>query len=334
MDSTFWPVAAFFLTLLFFTIYSILDGFALGIGCMLPFIRKKEDADRLVSHIAPFWEANEVWLIMGAGFLFAAFPSVYSTMLSTFYLPFMAVIAAFIMRAAGLEFSYHDLPHLAFWRRILGTGSAIAAFFAMVALGLLIHGLPFTGLFTTRGNVIEVLSAFPMLFGISGVALLVWHGILHTRTGTRSLALTRPALFIWVTTLLLSTATGIVWMQEKPALLLKPFGWIGGILFLLGLIFSRVLRRYGSMAFRASSLAIVGAWILVAADLFPDLLIVRNHPEWNISIYKAAAPVPSLRLVVVTAPLLILLILTYSYFIKKALRRPGPVDHETKEVHS
>ena len=173
-----------------------------------------------------------------------------------------------------------------------------------------------------------------MLFGVSGVALLLWHGILHTRIGTKSAPLSRPALFTWVTILILSTATGIVWMQQKPALLLKPFGWIGGALFLFGLIFSRVLRRYGTMAFRASSLAIIGAWILVAADLFPDLLIVRNHPEWNISIYEAAAPVSSLRLVAATAPLLILLILTYNYFIKKALRRPQSAEREATGVET
>ena len=101
MNGLLGPEAAFVQLFLFFAIYSILDGYALGIGCMVLFMRDRKTADRLVSHIAPFWEAHEVWLVMAIGFLFAAFPLVYSTAIPAFYLPCMAAIGALMLRAAA-----------------------------------------------------------------------------------------------------------------------------------------------------------------------------------------------------------------------------------------
>lgn len=334
MTASFWVEAAFFITLFFFAVYSILDGFALGIGCLVPFIRRKEDGDRLVSRIAPFWEANEVWLVMGAGFLFASFPVIYSTVLNVFYLPFMLIIAAFILRAAALEFSYHDRAHITWWRILLGIGSAVAAFSTIVALGILIQGLPFIGPFAASGNLTDALSAFPLLCGLSGVFLLVWHGILHARTMDSPSVSLRSANFIWLVTLVLSAVTAFLGIQQTPGFPVKPFCWIGGILYLLGLFSSRFLAGGGKMAFQASSMAIVGLWIIFAASLFPDLLVARNNADWNISIYQAAAPVSSLRLVVVVSPLLILVIWVYSCYIKKVIYRSGSAAHETKETGS
>lgn len=322
MESVFWPKAAFFITLLFFAVYSILDGFALGIGCFVPLVRKREDSDRLVSYMAPFWEANEVWLVMGAGFMFAAFPAAYAAVLSTFYLPFMATIGAFILRAAGLEFSYHDEVHLAGWRLLLGVGSALAAFSGMVALGFMLQGLPFTAAGVISGDM--TVSAFPVALGLSGVLFLAWHGI--TYAVSKGFDFPREAALLWYAVLGTSAVTAGLWLKEVPGAMAKPAVWAGGAMYVMGLVVSKAFSRNGGgMAFLESSLAMVGLWVSVAASLFPNILVARNNSAWSLTIYQAAAPSASLRLIVVIMMILIPLIFGYSYFIQKAVRRPGRI---------
>ena len=95
----------FVLILILFIGYSLLDGFDLGIGALLPFIGKtKEEKDILINSIGPVWDGNEVWLITGGGALFAAFPHAYATAFSGFYLAMMLVLFALIFRAVSMEF--------------------------------------------------------------------------------------------------------------------------------------------------------------------------------------------------------------------------------------
>ena len=99
----------FVLILILFVGYSLLDGFDLGIGALLPFLGKtKEEKDILINSIGPVWDGNEVWLITGGGALFAAFPHAYATAFSGFYLAMMLVLFALIFRAVSIEFRAHD----------------------------------------------------------------------------------------------------------------------------------------------------------------------------------------------------------------------------------
>jgi cytochrome d ubiquinol oxidase subunit II len=322
MDIAVLPNVAFFMFLFFFAVYSILDGFALGIGCLMPFVRDRRAADRIVSYIAPFWEANEVWLVMGVGFMYAAFPSAFSILLPVFYLPFMATIAAFILRGAGLEFSYHDPAHVRGWRVLFGIGSFLAALAGMLALGFMIHGLPFAGPGEVSGAVFDSLSAFPLVFGVTGLALLVWHGIAFVAGKGPPVCSGRSATVAWGVALLLSLATGYLWMLQDPLLRTKPVACVGGGMYLLGLGVGRPLLARGAWAFRGSSLSIAGFWVLAAASLFPNLLPAKNDASWSISIQAAAAPASSLRAVVALTPALILLIIGYTSFIHRVIKRP------------
>lgn len=104
--------------------YSILDGFDLGVGTLLPFLAKKKDEKRvLFNAIGPFWDGNEVWLITGGGALFAAFPLAYATVFSGFYLALMLVLFALIFRAVSLEFWSHDKKRRKLWKWTFIIGS-------------------------------------------------------------------------------------------------------------------------------------------------------------------------------------------------------------------
>ena len=333
MDSHFWPLLAFLITLLFFVVYSMLDGFDLGIGCIVPFA-KKDEADKLVSRIAPFWDGNEVWLVMGAGFLFAAFPLAYATLLSTFYLPFMAIIAAFVLRAAALEFSYYDASRLRLWRFLFGLGSALAAFSELAALGFLLQGLPFTAPGTLSGSFADMISPFPILFGLAGVLLLTWHGIAYAAGKHGSPFLMRAARLVWYLAAGASAVTIGFWIRlssESPA---KPLVWVGGILYIAGLVAGRIMLGKGAWTFRLSCVGILGLWIAAGAVLFPNLLAAKGHAAWSISIFQAASPDSSLRPLVIASLVLIPLIAGYSFFVYRIMHGAGYAAVSTKEGKS
>ncbi len=112
----FLQVTWFCLIVVLFLGYSILDGFDLGVGVLAPFLAKNETEKRvLFNAIGPFWDGNEVWLLTAGGALFAAFPIVYATVFSGFYLAFMLVLFALIFRAVSLEFWHYDEGMRGFW---------------------------------------------------------------------------------------------------------------------------------------------------------------------------------------------------------------------------
>src|SRR5450759_4956820 len=136
----------FVLILILFAGYTLLAGFDLGIGALLPFIGKtKEEKDILINSIGPVWDGNEVWLITGGGALFAAFPHAYATAFSGFYLAMMLVLFSLIFRAVSIEFRAYDPVRASLWEKALVGGSALAALLFGVALGNVIYGVPLTG---------------------------------------------------------------------------------------------------------------------------------------------------------------------------------------------
>ncbi len=330
MDAQFWPVLAFLMTLMYFLVYSLLDGFDLGIGCLVPFAKKAE-ADRLISQIAPFWDGNEVWLVMGAGFLFGAFPVAYAALLSACYLPFMAVIAAFILRGAALEFSYHDAPRLRLWRRLFGLGSFLAGFSELAALGLLLQGLPFTAPGTVDRGLPGMPGAFPILFGVAGLLYLVWHGITYALGREPSPFLFRAAKLVWYLVAGASLLTICFWMRLSGATAAKPLVLLGGLLYLVGLALGRVLLAKGAWPFRMSCLGLLGLWLAAGAALFPNLLIASGNPAWSLTVYQAASPDSTLRPLAIASLILIPSIAGYSIFVYRIMHGAGYAANAERE---
>jgi cytochrome d ubiquinol oxidase subunit II len=121
--------------------YVIMDGFDLGIGILSPFVRDREDRDLMVNTVAPVWDGNETWLVLGGAALLAAFPLAYSVILSALYLPLVLMLAGLIWRGVAFEFRFKaDEAHRPFWDKAFAWGSYIATFFQGVALGSFING--------------------------------------------------------------------------------------------------------------------------------------------------------------------------------------------------
>jgi cytochrome d ubiquinol oxidase subunit II len=161
--------------------YAILDGFDLGVGALHLFT--KEDIDRriLINAIGPVWDGNEVWLVTGGGALFAAFPDVYATVFSGFYIPFMLLLFVLIFRAVAIEFrsKRESKRWRSMWDKAFSFSSFFIAFLMGVALGNIIVGIPVDSTKEYVGGLFNLLNPYSILIGITTVALFMMHGAIY-----------------------------------------------------------------------------------------------------------------------------------------------------------
>jgi len=163
--------------------FAIMDGFDLGVGALLPFVARNDDERRIViNSVAPVWEGNQVWLILGGGAIFAAWPALYATSFSGFYLAMMVILVAIILRPVG--FKYRSKLADPRWREMwdwgLFIGGFVPALIFGVAVGNVLQGVPFSLSDILRpsyhGSFFGLLLPFALLSGLVSVAMLVAHG--------------------------------------------------------------------------------------------------------------------------------------------------------------
>src|SRR6478735_7050628 len=172
---TFW----FLVIAVAWTAFFVLEGFDFGVGFLARFVgRNREERDTALSTIGPFWDGNEVWLIVGGAAIFAAFPGWYATWFSAGYLALLLVLFALIIR--GVSFEYIERSESAHWKlawsRALVLGSLLAPLLLGVALGDLLAGLPIGSDEEFTGNFWDLLTPYGLLTGATLLALCALHG--------------------------------------------------------------------------------------------------------------------------------------------------------------
>jgi len=155
--------------------YVVMDGFDLGIGILFPFVPQTDDRDMMVNTVAPVWDGNETWLVLGGAALLAAFPLAYSVLLSALYIPIILMLMGLILRGVAFEFRFKEVEsHRAFWDIAFAGGSYAAAFFQGAALGAFINGFTVTGA-SYEGGALDWLSPFSVF---TGVGVIVSYALL------------------------------------------------------------------------------------------------------------------------------------------------------------
>src|SRR5664279_3399559 len=145
--------------------YVVMDGFDLGIGILFPFVPASGDRDIMVNTVAPVWDGNETWLVLGGAGLLAAFPLAYSVLLSALYIPIILMLMGLILRGVAFEFRFKATgAHRPFWDIAFAGGSYAAAFFQGAALGAFINGFVVTGP-SYEGGALDWLSPFSVFTG-------------------------------------------------------------------------------------------------------------------------------------------------------------------------
>lgn len=316
--------------------YVIMDGFDLGIGILFPFMPDTHDRDVMMNTVAPIWDGNATWLVLGGAGLFAAFPLAYSVILHAFMLPLIFMLLGLIFRGVAFEFRYKAEPEKQhWWDKAFIFGSFTATFFQGVVLGAYIDGLPVVDR-GYAGGVLDWISPFSIFTGLGLIvayALLgcTWlivktDGLLYDRMR----ALARPLTFvllgvivvisIWTPLLYPSIADrwfsvpNVFWFAPVPVLVVVTAYYL-----------LRMLSRKPHAGPFLLTLALVflgysGLGISVWPNIIPP----------DITIWEASGPSQSQGFTLVGALLIIPIILMYtgwSYYVFRGKVRPGEGYH-------
>lgn len=297
--------------------YVVLDGFDLGIGILFPSLPVGSERDTAMNSVAPVWDGNETWLVLGGGGLMAVFPLAYSIILSALYAPIIAMVLALVFRGVAFEFRWRDPKHRAFWDFAFSAGSLTAALAQGITLGALLEGIPVSGR-TYSGGWWDWLTPFTLLVGVSvatGYALLgaTWL-IMRTEDGLQERS------FRYARLLAAGTVSAIVAVSALTPLLEQEYWrrWfeLPGVLataqvpllVAIGtlLLFRSISRRYERAPFFLT-IALFGlCFVGLGISIFPDIV------PGAVTISAAAAPESSLQFILVGASFLIPMILAYT----------------------
>jgi cytochrome d ubiquinol oxidase subunit II len=316
----------FFLILILFVGYSLLDGFDLGIGSLLPFLGKtKEEKDILINSIGPVWDGNEVWLITGGGALFAAFPHAYATAFSGFYIAMMLVLFALIFRAVSMEFRAYDEVRANLWEKAFILGSALAAVLFGVALGNVVYGVPLDNKMEFTGNFFTLLRPVPLLFGITGFAAILLQGATYAVMKTEGELRERAFRTVKILTLV-NFITAILYFiivaftfQDILYHWLFYVAILCTLLWLTEILFS-IKKKHDSALFWESSFAFIGLWLVIVAVHFPNLIKASNDQILNITIYNSSTGLQTLKLMSVIALIGMPIVVAYTIFVYRIFK--------------
>jgi cytochrome d ubiquinol oxidase subunit II len=311
--------------------YAILDGFDFGVGVLHLFTRGEDRRRININAIGPVWDGNEVWLLTGGGALFAAFPIVYATVFSAFYLALILLLFALILRAVSLEFrgKVESPTWRAVWDWAFGIGSLLPSILLGVALGNILRGIPIdaTGSFT--GSFLGLLNPYSITVGILTLVLFVMHGAIYMTMKTSDNH--RQWMMKWITPswvafiVLYSLATLATFFEAGflfQGLLTNPLFWVL-ILLLFGSVLYVPVALKGEKYFRAfvaSSTLIASVIGLAAVSLFPRLVPSNIDLAYSLTIYNASSTPRTLSTMLIIALTGMPIVIGYTIFIYRVFR--------------
>ena len=299
----------FWLVAIMIAIYVLLDGFDLGAGAIHLLVAKTDEERRQVlASIGPVWDGNEVWLIAAGGTLYFAFPTLYASAFSGFYLPLMIVLWLLILRGASIEFRNHIKSAVwhPFWDFLFCASSLLLAVFLGTALGNVVRGVPldasgyfFEPLWTNfrLGDETGILDWYTILVGVLALLALMMHGGLWVQMKTSGEVNARAARLagrawwgVVVLTALVTAFTFRIQQQVRENLTTWPWGLafpLVAVAGIAGVIFE--LRKHDECkAFFASCAYLTGMLTSVVFGVYPMVLPARN-PVYSLTVTTAKA---------------------------------------------
>jgi cytochrome d ubiquinol oxidase subunit II len=301
--------------------YAVLDGFDLGVGTLYPFLGRTAEERRVLRRsIGPVWDANQVWLLTGGGALFAAFPPVYATVFSGFYLALMLVLFALIFRAVSMEFGDHDPAWAPVWDKAFFLGSALPALLLGVAAGNIHRGLPLAG-GEYAGTFFTLLNPYALLCGAASLALFISHGAawatLKTEGGLRRRAAAVRSAASWSALALVlatTTATAAAAPERFRAVLTSPLGWALVALLVAGFAWARLSmgrEERDRHAFYGSALVLASLVGIGAVGQFPVLVPALGAPEASLTAFNSSSSSLTLTVMLLVAAVGVPIVVAY-----------------------
>lgn len=313
----------FVLVGILFTGYAMLDGFDLGVGALHLLVSKDEDRRIFLNAIGPVWDGNEVWLVVGGGALFAAFPGAYATVFSGFYMPFILLLISLLFRAVAIEFRSKEPSRL--WRQtwdiLFSLGSIISSFVIGVALGNITHGIPLDENGEFIGTFWGLFNPYSLLLGVTVVILFAMHGSIYLVMKTEGAL--QKQVKRWVPKLILlfvafyfffNVSTLFACPALTKVIFSRPliFVVLAIDLFLLFNVWRLIKAEKEFQAFLSSCLMMAFLMATFGLSYYPNMVISSPHPENSLTITSAASTNYTLGLLCVIVCIGMPMVLTYT----------------------
>jgi cytochrome d ubiquinol oxidase subunit II len=320
--------------------YAILDGFDLGVGALHLFARKDQDRRIFLNAIGPVWDGNEVWLVTGGGALFAAFPHVYATVFSGFYLALMLLLMMLIFRAVAIEF--RSKQPMGWWRQTWDVSFSVASIASSlllgVALGNIAWGVPLHPDHEYAGTFLGLLNPYALMVGLTTVALFTMHGAIYIVLKTEGTlhdkvrAWINNTIILFVVCYVITTVATLIYVPHMVTTL-KAHPALFGIALLNMLAIANIPREihHGRdfYAFLSSCASMAALMALFGIGMFPEIVSASNDPANSLTIYNAASSEKTLGIMLVIAIIGVPLVLAYTASIYWVFRGKVRLDRSS-----
>ena len=313
----------FIIITILWTGFFILEGFDFGVGMLHSFVGQ-DDAGRraAINTIGPLWDGNEVWLIVAAAAMFAAFPGWYATMFSGMYLLLVLLLASLIVR--GVSFEYRGKEKSARWRgtwdTLLTVGSVLAPLLIGIALGDLLHGLPINSAQNYTGSFWDLFQPYAVWTGVTLVLICLLHGATFLGLKTTGDMQQRSRLLARR----IAPFTGafvigfIIWTHVTASTtFFLNFIELLAVLAVLAAV-SLVYASRDGWAFTATTVTIASCILAIFTDLYPNVMVSSTSTAYNLTVHNTASPPYALKemtIVVVVFLPLVLLYQAWTYYV-------------------
>jgi cytochrome bd ubiquinol oxidase subunit II len=306
--------------------FFVLEGFDFGVGMLHSLVGRDEAGRRAaINTIGPLWDGNEVWLIVAAAGMFAAFPGWYATMFSAYNLALVLLLAALIIR--GVAFEYRGKRDAARWRRTwdvaLTTGSVLAPLLIGIALAGLLHGLPINSAQNFTGSFWDLFQPYALWTGVTLVLICALHGATFLCLKTTGDMRERS----WQLARRIAPVTGafvigfIIWthVTASTTFFLNVIELLA-ILAVLTAVWLVYDHREG-FAFAATAVTIAACIITIFVDLYPNVMVSSTNKAYNLTAHNTASGAYSLKVMTVVVIILLPVVLAYQTWTYYVFRR-------------
>jgi cytochrome d ubiquinol oxidase subunit II len=315
-------------------LYVLLDGFDLGVGILFPFAPTDQCRDRMMNSIAPFWDGNETWLVLGGGGLFAAFPLAYAILMPAFYIPIIMMLLGLIFRGVAFEFRFKATgKSRRIWDYSFHFGSLVATFMQGMVLGTFVHGIAVEGR-SFAGGAFDWLNAFSVMTGaalVAGYALLGATWVImksedETQAWARDCAkyvVLYVAVFMGLVSLsmpLMNSDIKALWFSVPNFYLLQPMPILSAVFLVMLWRDLRTDREYRPF-FLTLGIFLMN-YIGIGVSTWPWLV------PFKVTFWDAAAAPESQSLLLLGTVFLLPLVLTYTAYCFYVFRGKASHEHE------
>jgi len=313
----------FFLVGVLFAGYAMLDGFDLGVGALHLFTRGDENRRILLNAIAPIWDGNEVWLVTGGGALFAAFPEVYASAFSGFYVAFMLLLFGLIFRAVAIEF--RSKQPMAWWRKFwdisFSVSSILSSLLIGVALGNMAWGIPLDAQGNFNGSFWSLIHPYSVLVGLCTVALFTMHGSIYLVLKTEGplqqqiREWTRSTIIAFVLFYITTTMFTLLYVPHMTdTIRANPWLFLVALVNMLAIanIPREIFDGREMRAFLSSCAAVIALLLLFGIGSYPNLIYSNPLPGNSLTIYNAASSPKTLQIMLIIAVCGVPMVLAYT----------------------